>query len=346
MEIINTLSEFLNENNRRSKKYLIVDGFNIFLRAFIASPAINENGDHVGGYVGFINTIISCIKQFRPTDILIVFDGKGGSSRRKSLLPSYKDGRKSPTNYNRLDIIKNPELEEENKFKQLLKLAEYIDLFPFKFFIQDRVEADDIIAFLAGNGVEKDSNVIILSEDKDYFQLVNERVSVYSPVKKKLYTENIVKEDYGSTQKNFLLYRCFMGDVSDNIPGIKSIGPKNIYELYPFLGSESEDYSVDDIVDYTKEKSLENPKNKRYLNVLEQESKLYLNYELMKLEDTNLSSFQRSAVLDKLRKEDNEFDFVRLREYVERDRIHTVIKDVNSYWIYPIRFFLSEKISK
>ena len=94
----------------------------------------------------------------------------------------------------------------------------------------DYVEADDIIAYLSNHYFKNE--VTICSSDKDFLQLVNDRVSVYALTKKKLYTPEMVKEEYGVTPQNLIFYRCLMGDKSDNISGcFKKCGPKTALNL-------------------------------------------------------------------------------------------------------------------
>ena len=69
---------------------MIIDGLNTFIRVFSAVPALNDDGDHIGGVTGFLRSIAANIRQHKPTRCVIVFDGKGGSRRRKDLFPEYK----------------------------------------------------------------------------------------------------------------------------------------------------------------------------------------------------------------------------------------------------------------
>ena len=74
---------------------LVVDGFNTFIRAFSVNPSLNEDGSHVGGLVGFLKSIRFTINKLKPTRCVIVFDGKGGSNRRRKIYPEYKQNRRT-----------------------------------------------------------------------------------------------------------------------------------------------------------------------------------------------------------------------------------------------------------
>ena len=82
-----------------------------------------------------------------------------------------------------------------------------------------------------------DTDFTIISSDRDYLQLVSERITVYSPTKKIFYTPKKVLDEYGVSSENFLNYKVLTGDSGDNVPGIKGIGPKTITKLYPELSS-------------------------------------------------------------------------------------------------------------
>ena len=106
------------------------------------------------------------------------------------------------------------------------------------------VEADDAVAYITNDILNQpDMKITIMSSDKDYLQLVDDRVSLWSPTKKKLYTPSVVKEEYCVSPKNFLFYKMLMGDASDNIPGVPGIGQKTATTLLQTFGSLRELYS-------------------------------------------------------------------------------------------------------
>ena len=103
-----------NQNSSLDKdsKVLIVDGLNSFIRVFSAVPLVNDDGDHIGGYVGFMRSIAAVIRQFKPTRCIIVFDGKGGSARRKKMHSGYKEGRTMSTRFNRREDVGEQSVEK------------------------------------------------------------------------------------------------------------------------------------------------------------------------------------------------------------------------------------------
>ena len=174
-----------------NKKVLIVDGLNTFIRVFSVMPTLNENGVHVGGIVGFLKSIGFAINMFNPTRVIIVFDGKGGSNRRRKLYSDYKNKRRTSYRVNRVAGLENVEDERRNMYLQLRRVAEYLELLPVTNISVDGIEADDAIAYIA-KSVIPDGEKIIMSTDKDFLQLVSDDIKVWSPTKKKLYDREAV----------------------------------------------------------------------------------------------------------------------------------------------------------
>ena len=77
-------------SNNPNEKVLIIDGLNTSIRVFSVIPTTNEDGIHIGGIVGFLRSIAYVVNMIRPTRVIIAFDGKGGSSRRRKIYPQYK----------------------------------------------------------------------------------------------------------------------------------------------------------------------------------------------------------------------------------------------------------------
>ena len=179
-----------------NEKVLIIDGLNTFIRVFSVIPTTNDDGIHIGGIVGFLKSVGYAIKMLGPTRTIIVFDGKGGSNRRRKLYPEYKAKRRTKKiRLNRVNDFENIEDERHSMMMQLSRCVEYLETLPVSILSVDSVEADDVIAYIAKQLLPK-SKSIIMSTDKDFLQLVSDRISVWSPTKKKLYKPDVVKEEY------------------------------------------------------------------------------------------------------------------------------------------------------
>lgn len=271
---------------------LLVDGMNTFMRCWMALPTLSDNGDHIGGVSGFLKSVGAAIKLLRPTRCIVAFDGEGGSWRRKKIYPQYKNRSSPKMRLNRVDEdFSNLEEEEKNLRIQLVKVTDYLQMLPVNMLLPDSVEADDTIAYCALDEF-KDSRVDIMSADKDFLQLVSDRVRVWSPTKKIIYGPAEVLREYGIHPKNFVLYRALDGDKSDNIPGVQGFGLKTALKQFPFL-AEDKEYKVEDLISHAKENA---KKSKVCQRMVDDPSMLYRNYSLMQLTETYLSSYTQLHV--------------------------------------------------
>ena len=148
---------------------LLVDGMNLFIRGFVANPSMSENGFHVGGVVGFLNSLRNCIEKFKPTDIFVVWEG-GGSSRRRAIYSDYK--RKSrPQKLNRFYGEDLPDTAE-NRNQQISMIVDLLKDTPTcQIYVPD-CEADDVIGYLSKYKFS-DQKKLIISSDKDFYQLLD-----------------------------------------------------------------------------------------------------------------------------------------------------------------------------
>ena len=258
---------------------LLIDGLNTFIRVFSAIPTTNDDGVHIGGIVGLLRSIGYTINMVRPTRTIIVFDGKGGSNRRRKIFPEYKMGRKMSHRLNRANDFLTREDEQKMMIHQLNRVVEYLECLPLTIINMDNIEADDVIGYCSKH-VFKDK-VTIMSTDKDFLQLVDERIQVYSPTKKKMYDEERIKEEFGINPKNFLLYRVLDGDKSDGIPGVHGVGLKTLLKNFPWL-SEDVKYTINDLL---KSASKKRKQVKLCENICNSEEQMLMNRRLMDLDD-------------------------------------------------------------
>ena len=228
------------ETKNLNDHVLLVDGFNTFIRSFSVNPSLNEDGAHVGGLVGFLKSIRYTINKFKPTRCIIVFDGKNSSKPRQKIYPQYKAGRKIRSRLNRLvDWGGGPHDERESMQMQLKRLVEYLECLPLTIVSIDNLEADDIMSYIC-NLVLKESKFTIMSADKDFYQLVDDRVKLYSPTKKIVYDRELIKKEFGVYPQNVLTCRVVDGDQSDDIHGVRGIGVKTLLKELPHLVEDRE----------------------------------------------------------------------------------------------------------
>lgn len=266
---------------------LIVDGTNTFIRCWSANPALDENGHHTGGIVGFLKSVGYAIKMLCPTRCVIVFDGIGGSFKRRQIYPNYKEKRKGRIRLNRAyEELSDATTEEQSCINQYLRLMHYLQILPVNILSIDHVEADDVIAYLATDLFKNSRKAIIMSSDKDFLQLCTGNVSVYSPTKKRIYGPAEVLADYQIHPNNFVLFRAMDGDDSDNIDGIEGAGLKTIIKHFPWLNEEKV-HTVDEIVAHAT-----NVRNKYKVcdRIAEGRNIIERNCALMQLRETMLTT--------------------------------------------------------
>jgi len=314
----------------KDSKVLIVDGLNSFIRVFSAVPLVNDDGDHVGGYIGFLRSIAAVIRQFKPTRCIIVFDGKGGSARRKKMHSGYKEGRAMSTRFNRREDVGEQSLEAEleSMRMQMGKLSEYLQCLPITLMSIDNIEADDTIAYLTAEVFRpRQSEVIIMSDDKDFLQLVDAKTSVWRPVEKKFYTPKEVFDKFGIPSHNFIHYKVFMGDGSDNIKGINGIGIKTLQSKFPLL-LEEKTASLEDVLQYCADRKDE---HKVYKTVLDSKDTLQLNWNLMSLENLDISANFKMLILNMADQPIPKLDVYNFKKIFMRDKVYAVIPNVDSW---------------
>ena len=258
----------------------------------MAIPSMNTDGLHTGGIAGFLKSIGYAIKLLNPTRVIVVFDGNGGSQKRRKIYPDYKKGRKTRIRFNRTyDEMSSSDIEQKNVRLELLRLINYLGVLPVTTMAIDNIEADDTIAYLSEQTF-KDSNVFIMSSDKDFLQLASDKVKLWSPTKKKIFGCKEIMDEYGISCGNFIYYRVMEGDVSDNIDGIEGAGVKRILQAFPFLADERVT-SLQEIYNYAENNK---GKYKLYERVLENKLTMERNYELMQLKDTQIQSFTQLRI--------------------------------------------------
>lgn len=281
----------------KNSRVLIVDSLNTFLRSFTAISHINPSGAHIGGLGGFLKSIGSVIRQLQPTRAILVFDGQGGSTNKRYLYPDYKANRHI-TKISNWDAFDNQEEESESITAQIVRLIDYLKCLPVDLVVIDKVEADDVIGYLTKQFTEQ---VYILSTDQDYLQLVNDRVSVFSPIKKIIYDPATVIKEYGIPPHNFLTHKIIVGDKGDNVPGVKGIAAKTLVKLFHGITSSEE---------FTLEKLLSEcvGKDKKYADVYNFRNQLEINRKLMDIQNPNIPEADKELLNYVIANHNNDFN--------------------------------------
>jgi DNA polymerase-1 len=273
------------------KRLLIIDALNMYFRAYIVDPSLSTNGQPIGGVKGFLKILQKLVRDTKPDEIAICWDGEGGSQKRKTKNKGYKEGRK-PIRLNR-DIRNLSENEEiANKIWQQTRLAEYLNELPIIQLVLPAVEADDIISVVAQHPLYNGWQKVIVSSDKDFFQLCDNETVVFRPIQKEIVNQKSLVEQYGIHPKNFALARAIAGDKSDNLPGVGGVGLPTVSKRFPFL-AESMSFGTDSLITHAEE----NKGNvKAYISVIEHQDLIRDNYRLMQLYTPSLSVQGRKKI--------------------------------------------------
>lgn len=198
-----------------NNKVLLVDASNLARRNYHGQDLRTTSGIRTGLIYGCLNSILSVQAQERAGLVIFVWDGKGSSDWRKSFFPMYKAGRLA---------IEPDYVEERKRFITLL------DAMGVPQAIKDGAECDDIIGYLTIKAFA-DRPVSIVSTDKDFYQLISDRVSIVDPLHGKVIPDDRGRVPIKSGAKTIYLkpsqvvdYKCLVGDTSDNIPGAPGFG--------------------------------------------------------------------------------------------------------------------------
>jgi 5'-3' exonuclease len=125
-DILDSLTEEKEDLSINSKVFLI-DGLNNFLRSFAMIQHVNPNGHHIGALTGFLKSMAYAMRLVRPTRVIVVFDGRGGSTNKRYLYPEYKANR-GLTRITNWDMFDSQEEESEAIQNQILRLVDYLKM--------------------------------------------------------------------------------------------------------------------------------------------------------------------------------------------------------------------------
>ena len=205
-----------------SEKIVLIDGHSILNRAFYGVPDLtNSEGLHTNAIYGFLNMLFKILEEEKPEYLTVAFDVHAPTFRHK-MYTEYKGTRK-------------PMAEELRQ--QVPVMKEVLRAMGIKLIEQEGYEADDLLGTISVLAEEKGMDVSIISGDRDLLQLATEKVKIRIPKTKKGKTEienyyaKDVLEKYFVTPKEFIDLKALMGDSSDNIPGVDSIGEKTATKI-------------------------------------------------------------------------------------------------------------------
>ena len=281
----------------------LIDAYALIYQSFFAfarRPLTNSKGENTSAEWGFLSYLLRIRDEFEPDHLAVVFDA--GSSQRKEIYPEYKatrekmpeDLRESLTRIRALlDALHNPVLEVEG------------------------FEADDVIGSLALKALDEEVDVVIVSGDKDFYQLLRPGVRLFRParggragVAAEWVDESNAGKRFGVPPDRIVDYLALIGDSSDNVPGAPGIGPKTAVKLIREYGD------LDGILKHAEEVRAKRPRE----SLLHNAGQIRLSRELV----TILTDVDVTLDLDRMavRAPDRE----RMRELLLELEFHTLLE--------------------
>ena len=313
---------------------LIVDAMNTLIRSFSLLKAMNPSGAHIGGLVGFLRSLGYVTRIFDPTRVLIVWDGKGGSSNRKNIDPNYK-AQRATSRITHWGLYDNKEEETEALIGQLFRTQDYLECLPLQQIVIEKLEADDIIAYLAKRASNAGKKVTIVSSDKDFYQLIDKNIEVYAPVKKKTFTIDNVKEEIGVLPQNYNIVKALLGDNSDNIPGVKGLGIKTILSEWKSF-TYDKNASLQDIYDHCETQLDQEKPKKIFAKILHNWNRVMTNFELMDLHHSTLDEKEVKYVEDIFKSDIPDLQTGVFLSLLDQDKIEGITKNTEG-WLENFR---------
>lgn len=212
---------------------ILVDGSSYLFRAYHSPPHLtNSRGESTGAIYGVVNMLKSLLRQYNPSQMVVVFDAKGPTFRNE-MYSEYKAHR--------------PPMPDDLRY-QIEPLHQIIKAMGLPLLCISGVEADDVIGTLATQASSAGRHVLISTGDKDMAQLVNQHVTLINTMTDTLLDPVGVREKFGVGPELIIDFLALMGDKADNIPGLPGVGEKTAQAMLQGIGAISDLYQrIDEI---------------------------------------------------------------------------------------------------
>ena len=316
---------------KRNDHVLIVDSMNTFIRSFSMVKAMNPKGHHIGGLLGFMRSLGFLVRTIDPTRVILVFDGKGGSMNRRNMDPNYKANRDNVkvTNWGMYD---SREEERESMASQMSRLFDYLECLPVSILSLEKVEADDIISYVAQGLAGTGRKSTIVSSDKDFLQIIKPGIEVYAPIKKRTISHDNILQEIKVNPVNYLLTKALLGDNSDNLRGIKGLGIKTLIKEFPELKTPKK---ID--LEYIFKRAEEKIEDKKiFARIVHDWDLVKTNYKIMNLQETQLDDKEKAHILEVLKGPTPGLNTGTFLYYLDKDEIEGITKNTES-WLETFR---------
>lgn len=292
---------------------------------------MSPTGHHIGGLVGFLRSLGYVTRIFDPTRVIVVWDGKGGSANRKNIDPNYKANR-ATSRITHWGLYDTKAEETEALIGQLFRTKDYLECLPLQQIMMEKLEADDIIAYLAQQADKNNKKITIISSDKDFLQMINKNIEVYAPVKKKVFKADNIEEELKVIPENYNIVKALLGDNSDGLKGVKGLGIKTIVSQFPDLVNKP-----DISLDYVFQVCEDNIDGKKiFSKIIHEWDKVETNYKLMNLHESVLDIKEKNTILDIIKEDIPDLQAGAFLHLLDNDKIEGVTKNTEG-WLENFR---------
>ena len=292
---------------------------------------MSPTGHHIGGLVGFLRSLGYVTRIFDPTRVIVVWDGKGGSANRKNIDPNYKANR-ATSRITHWGLYDTKAEETEALIGQLYRTKDYLECLPLQQIMMEKLEADDIIAYLAQQADKNNKKITIISSDKDFLQMVNKNIEVYAPVKKKTFTHSNIEDELKVIPENYNIVKALLGDNSDGLKGVKGLGIKTIVSQFPDLVTKP-----NMTLDYVFQVCEDNLEGKKiFSKIVHEWDKVETNYKLMNLHESVLDDNEKSTILNIVKEDIPDLQAGAFLHLLDNDKIEGVTKNTEG-WLENFR---------
>lgn len=320
---------------------LVMDGSNCFVRAFFASTDAvlqNSKGQDTTAVYVFLRHLRMLVNNEKPEDVYIIFDF-GRDVRKKSLYKNYKANRNidlsSLAGYDL--TVKLNEIESRKRQKQVI--IDLLKTLPVKIVIVKQIEGDILMSLVAKHFTDKEKTVTLVSNDKDFYQLLdNDKIQIYNPHKKLYIDKTNVEERFPIKNfpiKCYRLYKAIRGDTSDNIKGIPKFGDKKTQQMFDMIKEKTDKHpeTISELYEYIPDKF------EKYF--AGQKEMLETNLKLIDLVDIEFSP-QTMMVINKAIESQPSFLKMGFMQILIRENINTILSKVDEF-ILPFNKMLPSK---
>ena len=222
--------------------------------------------------------------------------------------------------------------EKESMSAQINRLSDYLEVLPVGLMTYDKVEADDVISFIAQTKAAEGSKITIVSSDKDFLQIVNPNIRVYAPIKRKLIDSSNIEEYLGMHPTNYLVAKALLGDHSDNLAGVKGLGKKSLVKFFPDL-VDVPGQSLDYVYNICEDRLIS---RKIFAKIIYEWEKVEMNYKLMDIQTPRLIDDEKETILEDLDTQAYNLNTGAFLRFMEQDKIEGITNNTEA-WLETFR---------